>query len=222
MFEDVDVVVAGAQTAVFCAYEGKPVIATHVDSDLTAGVLFVDTNDAWYDNSPNKMSYAEAFEKVLIDRAYENRKPNLPERKPAEYHYAKSFEIQMSQAEPNLEYFTAKFKSDLRRNWIAQFPFNFVNRGAKIVIYGYGQIGTDYRRQIEDGGYCQLVGIVADNHEDYDDSILPPEKLTELEYDGIVIAEHPNQARIDQISQNISKITGKNNFIYHFQSIVVD
>ena len=209
LFKKLDVVIAGAQTAVFCAYENAPVIATIVDSDKSGGCLYYDTNTAWHGEP--KFSFAEMLEKVLINREYDHRQINLPDRKPADWHYEKTLEIMRKSDQP-FEYFTDKFKKDLRRNWYVLFPFEQIPKNSRVVLYGENDVSFDYQKQMKD--YCQLVGIVANNYEDFDRSILPPEKLTELDYDLIVIAEFPNQDRINKIAENIFRITGKKNFIY--------
>ena len=136
LFKKLDVVIAGAQTAIFSAYEGIPVITAIVGSDKTSGCLYYDTDDAFYGQGSKHISYVEALENVLIKKKYKNKKPRLPKRYPAEWHYEKSFEIQMKNATQPLEYFTEKFSQDLTRDWIAQFPYHLVAKGARIVIYG--------------------------------------------------------------------------------------
>ena len=131
--------------------------------------------------------------------------------------YENSLQIMKEQAESELKYFTRKFKTDLRRFYIALFPFHLVEQNSKIVLYGENETSLDYQKQI--GNYCQLVAIVADDYKRFDQTILPPEKLIELDYDQIVIAEKPNKQRLDEITQNIIRITGKNNFAYHFYTL---
>ncbi|MBR1420754.1 MAG: hypothetical protein IJ575_06860 [Selenomonadaceae bacterium] len=218
LFSKLDVIISGAQTAIFAAYEGVPVVTTRVDSDLTEGVLFIDTSDAWYTRSPNQFQYAEALEKVLIRHEYVNRRPRLPERKPANWHYERTLEIQRNNDAP-FEYFTAKFKQDLTRNWLALFPFRYVDRGAKVVLYGAGEISQDYQKQMKN--YCELVAIVADDYKQYDQTVLPPEKLKELIYDEVVIAIMPNVPQIELTIQKIVNITGKmNNISYDWNPIL--
>ena len=225
LFSQIDAVVAGAQTAIFCAEEKVPVISTIIGSDETFGVLYCDGNDPWYgydypDHAapriPPRMSYCEAFEKVLIRKEYVNRKLNIPPRKPAEWHYEQTLIWQRKNPFP-LEYFTEKFKLDLRRDWIAIFPFKYIERGTKIVLYGMNEICKDYIHQME--GYCELVAIVADNHEHYDKTILAPEKLRELNFDAIVIAEYSIATRINAIVDNIIRLVGKRNIVYNWDSI---
>ncbi len=224
LFKKLDVVIAGAQTAIFCAYENVPVIATIVDSEKTAGCLYYDVNDAWHGEP--KYSFSEMLERVLINREYDARVLNLPDRKPADWHYEKILEIIRKSDQP-FEYFTEKFKKNLRRSWVAFFPFGDVVQGSKIVFYGVNDIYFDYLKQIgfdylkQEANYCQIVATVADDYEHYDRTVLPPEKLTELDYDLIIIAELPIQKRIDEISEKIVRITGKNNFLYSWNVIDV-
>lgn len=218
LFKKLDLVISGGQTAIFCAYENVPVIIANAETDKTSGCLYYDTEDFLYgcDNTP--INYVDAIEHVLIDRAYDNRTQNLPERYPADWHYEKALELQRANQFP-LEYFTEKFKQDLRRNWVVLFPFKYIERGAKIVIYGAGEISRDYQEQMKD--YCELIAVVADDYEHYDRTILSPEKLSELVYDEIVIAELPERPRIDKIIDRILQITGHSNVTYDWNPILV-
>ena len=209
LFKKLDVVIAGSAAAYFAAYENVPVIITNAEGNKSGGCLYYDTDDSLF--CEEKFTFAEMLERVLIDREYDHRQINLPDRKPADWHYEKTLEIMRKSDQP-FEYFTAKFKKDLRRNWYALFPFEQVPKNSRVVLYGVNDVSFDYQRQMKN--YCQLVGIVADNYANFDRDILPPEKLTELNYDMIVIAEFPNQQRINQIAENIFRITGKKNFVY--------
>ena len=218
LFQCVDVVIAGDQTAMFCAEENVPVITSIVKSDKTAGVLFYDTEDSWHGENGLRISYEEALEKVLIRREYANRKPNIPKRRPADWHYEQLLNWQLKNQSP-LRYFTKKFKTDLRRDWVAIFPFRLVERGERVVFYGVGDICNDYQKQIED--YCQLVAIVADEYEHYDRTVLPPEKLAELEYDNIVISRLVDRQQLDKIVAKVMKIVGEVNIICDFKLISI-
>lgn len=222
LFQNLDVICAGSQTAIFCSYENVPVIIANAHGDTTPGLLYYDTDESVHNEHLPQMSYAEMFDKVLIHREYENRKPNFPEYHPADWHYGQLLKIQRKNSTP-LEYFTDKFKRDFRRNWIAQFPFHKVQFGDRIVIYGYGDIGRDYQKQIADGKFCKLVAIVADNHDKYDRTILSPEKLRDLDYDSIIIAESSNPDRINRIMAKISQIVTNTTICIHdFNKLVVD
>lgn len=69
----------------------------------------------------------------------------------------------------------------------ALFPFELVNRGARIVLYGAGKVGRDYAIQIQHSGYCDLVAIVDRNYEKIS-GVLQPQVLPKLEFDVIVLA----------------------------------
>ena len=43
------------------------------------------------------------------------------------------------------------------------FPFERVKRGSKVVIYGCGEIGESYIRQIDYTGYCEIGGLIDRN-----------------------------------------------------------
>lgn len=42
-----------------------------------------------------------------------------------------------------------------RKAWL--FPFHLLPNGSRVVLYGAGQVGQDYYRQITDSGYCKVV-----------------------------------------------------------------
>ena len=39
------------------------------------------------------------------------------------------------------------------------FPFEFVDRNSKVIIYGLGKCGREYIAQIEETGWCRIVGV---------------------------------------------------------------
>ena len=215
LFKKLDAVIAGSAAAYFAAYENVPVIITNAEGNRSGGCLYYDTDDGLF--CEQKFSFAEMLDKVLINREYDNRQINLPDRKPADWHYEKILEIMRKSDQP-FEYFTEKFKKDLRKFYTAVFPFEHVPKNSKVVLYGENEVSFDYQKQMKN--YCQLVGIVADDYEKWDRTVMPPEKLTELDYDMIVIAEPPNQTRINQIADNIVRITGKKNLIYIWNTYV--
>lgn len=46
-------------------------------------------------------------------------------------------------------------QQEKRKAWL--FPFHLIPNGSRIVLYGAGQVGQDYYRQITDSGYCKVV-----------------------------------------------------------------
>ena len=217
LFKYIDVVCAGSGSALFSAHENVPVILAITDSNKAHGVLYYDTSDALFaKDSRCQTTYADALEKVLIRREYANRKPSFPDLKPADWYYERVVNFQLSNSEP-FEYFTERFKEDLQKPWVALFPFSKVERGSKVVFYGYTPICQDYLNQIKD--YCEVVAIVSNDHDQYDMTVLPPEKLVELEYDWVIISEIPLLEVLRAAIDRIIQITGKANILSEFYPV---
>lgn len=71
------------------------------------------------------------------------------------------------------------------------FPFDKVPQGAKIVLYGAGNVGKEYNQQIKQLNYCEVVAWVDKNYNEdrlkkYE--IKSPECLSSIEYEVVVIA----------------------------------
>ena len=76
---------------------------------------------------------------------------------------------------------------------IKLFPFHLVPPGSDVVIYGAGQIGEGFIRQLEALSYCNVVGIVDKNYASkqfqYDGlHLLPPDAIKSMKYDYVVVA----------------------------------
>lgn len=73
------------------------------------------------------------------------------------------------------------------------FPFEQLSQGSKVVLYGAGNVGRSYYRQIKDSEKIKLVGWV-DNarREPYKGfDIVRPAALSTLDYDYVIIAVWP-------------------------------
>lgn len=69
------------------------------------------------------------------------------------------------------------------------FPFDKVNKGDRIVLYGAGDIGKEYYEELSLIEYCRVVlWVDKDYLEIADDRIKNPQEITNTEYDTIVIA----------------------------------
>lgn len=71
------------------------------------------------------------------------------------------------------------------------FPFDKVNKGSNIIIYGYGKVGKTYIQQLEKLNFCNIVCIVDSAYKKYQDNeknIFPIEHIADKIYDYIVIA----------------------------------
>ena len=80
------------------------------------------------------------------------------------------------------------------------FPFEKIPPKSKILIYGAGMVGMEYLRQIAMTDYCEALGVLDRayaNHAPLIVPIYPPEKVTELEFDFVVIALNNSQFAAD-------------------------
>ena len=75
--------------------------------------------------------------------------------------------------------------------YIYLFPFEKIPRNSRILIYGAGDVGQEYLKQIKATGYCEVIGFVDRAHDKYPSMIVPiyaPERIAHLEYDYLVLA----------------------------------
>ena len=71
------------------------------------------------------------------------------------------------------------------------FPFGQVNKGDKIIIYGYGNVGRSYIEQILSTGYCEIVAIadkMASNIVSDKIRLIKPNDIVKEKFDKIIIA----------------------------------
>ena len=72
------------------------------------------------------------------------------------------------------------------------FPFEKVDKGASVSIYGAGYIGQQYVEQIKISNYCKVVSIVDNNYNAKlrikGIKVLPPKRIQDDSFDYIVVA----------------------------------
>lgn len=69
------------------------------------------------------------------------------------------------------------------------FPYSMVEKGAKIIIYGAGNVGTAYYRQLKINGYCKIVLWTDSNWQKYPaKKISSPDMIKHVSFEYIVIA----------------------------------
>lgn len=67
----------------------------------------------------------------------------------------------------------------------------FLSQKKKVILYGAGNVGSDYRKQMADCANIQLCGWVDRNYEKYQEkafAVQPVEYIQEAEYDFILVA----------------------------------
>lgn len=78
------------------------------------------------------------------------------------------------------------------------FPFSGVRRGAEIILYGAGTYGQRLHQYLARTGFCQVVAWVDRNYRELCAMGLPvenPQRIPELQYDAIVIANTYDRSR---------------------------
>lgn len=84
------------------------------------------------------------------------------------------------------------------------FPFDRVERGERIAIYGAGTVGQAYKNQLDRLNFCEVVLWVDRNYEEYSQfSVHPIRTLLEAPYDKIVIAISEQSVR-DAVVEELS------------------
>lgn len=71
------------------------------------------------------------------------------------------------------------------------FPYEKIPQGARIIIYGAGDVGQEYLQQMKITGYCEVVAFVDRAFDKYMPMIVPiypVEKIRELDFDYVVLA----------------------------------
>lgn len=71
------------------------------------------------------------------------------------------------------------------------FPFEQIEANSRVVLYGAGNVGQCYLKQIEMTGYCNVLCIVDKAYAKYPVGFVPvysPNRLSEISYDKIIIA----------------------------------
>ena len=122
---------------------------------------------------------AAFFDKLYILYQYmmEQFKDNLMFIKQIEYFYMYSVELRK------------RVYGDNRERIGHLFPFDQVNQGMRIVIYGAGVVGQSYVEQLKRLDYCKIVLWVDQNYKEYNsDQISGVEEIKTVSYDKIVIA----------------------------------
>lgn len=80
------------------------------------------------------------------------------------------------------------------------FPYEAIEKGKKIIIYGAGVVGRQYFDQMQITNYCEVITMVDRNYDEYQHrgrKVEAIEKIKELEYDYIVIANANNRTAED-------------------------
>jgi len=86
------------------------------------------------------------------------------------------------------------------------FPFEKVCKESKVVLYGAGRVGREYKRQSEEYGYCDVVLWVDRNYANFqeEEGVKNPDEMFSLEFDYVVIALDIREAAV-KVKQYLSE-----------------
>lgn len=87
----------------------------------------------------------------------------------------------------------------------ALFPFDRVERGDRVVLYGAGNVGKQYRKQMDRLCFCRCVLWVDTNYQWLGEQIHAPSEICQIEYDKVVIAVADLQVK-EQIKANLIRL----------------
>ena len=71
------------------------------------------------------------------------------------------------------------------------FPYEKIPQGARIIIYGAGDVGQEYLQQLLMTGYAEAICFLDRAYDRYPAMVipvLPPDKVADLNFDYVVIA----------------------------------
>ena len=71
------------------------------------------------------------------------------------------------------------------------FPWHLFRRGERVVIYGAGNVGRDFLRQVQEYGYVKLAGMVdraGNTTKVHGMEVKYPKELKDMEYDAILLS----------------------------------
>lgn len=111
--------------------------------------------------------------------------------------------------------------SDYREKVYHLFPFDKVNKGERIIVYGAGVVGRSYIAQLKQLNYCRIVLWVDKNFQKYaSDDILGIDEIKTVSFDKVVIAIENREINHDVKNELIEMqgIEEKKIVEYGFQS----
>lgn len=104
---------------------------------------------------------------------------------------------------------------DMQNNYL--FPFDKIDKGSKIILYGAGRVGYTYYKQLSALDYCTVVDWIDKFYEQCQDSpvdIHGIEALDSVTYDYIVVANANSLVKQEIIKELCAKKIPDNKIVY--------
>ena len=112
--------------------------------------------------------------------------------------------------------FSYKFHATRELGLFFLFPYSVIPKGSKIVLYGAGNVGKAYYKQLKTNDFCEIILWVDSNYKKTGiDEVVSPERIEIITFDYIVIAVAENAVakQIDSYLQSKMKIA-KEKIVY--------
>lgn len=87
------------------------------------------------------------------------------------------------------------------KGWI--FPYDKIIKNSKIILYGAGKIGMEFKCQVDATDYCKIVAWTDINYRNFEKGlgICSPEKIRGSEYDFILIAVKSQETTVEIVKR---------------------
>lgn len=109
-----------------------------------------------------------------------------------------------------------KYFDKTRNGFLYLFPFDKVDRGSKIVIYGAGRVGHEYYEQIQQLKYSQIILWVDKNFSKYEnENVKDIRIILEVEYDYLIIANASEEMHKIIIKEMVDLGVPRNKIVSH-------
>lgn len=103
------------------------------------------------------------------------------------------------------------------------FPFAKIPYGSRIVLYGAGDVGTQYYRQIMESNYCDVIAWIDGNAEKYKKMGFPVKGKNEIDVNNIdaeyIVIAINNNAAAKEIIDDFAERNGQTKIIYEISMI---
>ena len=166
-----------------------------LDKLQDAALSFVDDYRSFFEKYTHIMTFEPAlvsmpFEGMIQNSSFEDRKifsvASSEDRLYGDLEYISMFEFWKNQ--PAKEISRVHYSKPMNSmNEFFLFPYDKIKAGSRIIIYGAGKVGRDYKWQMEKTNYCEVVDIV-DTNSHGKPGCKSPDRLRNVDYDYILCA----------------------------------
>ena len=104
------------------------------------------------------------------------------------------------------------YELEIKKTYL--FPYQSVERGSSIILYGAGKVGQSYYEQMMKSGYCDIAAWVDRSGNMGNRGILEPSEIKGLRYSQIVVAVKDPCCALEIISELQNQGVGKEKILW--------